>query len=240
MTTINNLNEQSFLKNVNTLRGKEITILKDSVYNFKFNSDRTIDYTNYQYTQTSGYEAYELINEPLDMLFHPDMPKLIFSILGDHLDKGQEIQIIQKYLAANGCFFWLSSTYSSKVDAQGNIVNYTCTSVPVSLFAIEKISTLYTILTKIEAKSGVEAAKRYLLGFFENENTTYNRFVNKLSAISINNDLKQGNLAIDLDENNVKQQAHFTKEQYSIFTRKTSKQDPQKKRDSLQKGAQAS
>ncbi len=240
MTTINNLNKQSFLKNVGTSSGKEITILKDSVFYFKFNRDKTIDYTNHQYTQTSGYEAYELISEPLNMLFHPDMPKLIFSILRDHLDKGKEIQIIQKYLASDGRFFWLSSTYSSKVDTQGDIVNYTCTSVPVSLFAIEKISTLYAILTKIEAKSGVEAAKRYLLGFFENENTTYNHFVNKLSAISINNDLKQGSLTIDLDENNVKQQVLYTKEQYSIFTRKAPKQNPQKERDSIQNGAQAS
>ncbi len=237
MTTNSNLIKQSFLENTNTTKGKEITIQKESVFNFKFNVDKTIDYTNYQYTQTSGYEAYELINEPLDMLFHPDMPKLIFSILKEYLDKGQEIQIIQKYLAADGRFFWLSSIYSSKVDSQGGILNYLCTSVPVSLFATEKISALYTILTKIETKSGVEAAKRYLLGFFENENTTYNSFVNKLSTISVNNDLKQGALVLDSNENNIKQQAHFTKEQYSIFTRKTSKPIPRKKEINYKKGA---
>jgi len=237
MATTNNLRKQSFLENTTTTRSREITILKDSIFNFKFNIDKTIDYTNYQYTQTSGYEAYELINEPLDTLFHPDMPKLMFSILQERLDKGQEIQIIQKYLAADGGFFWLSSTYSSKVDAQGDIVNYTCTSVPVSLFATEKINELYTILSKIEAKSGVEAAKRYLIGFFENENTTYNSFVNKLSRISVNNNLRQGALTVDSNANNVHQRPHFTKEQYSIFTKRTSKPNPSKKEINYREGA---
>jgi len=223
----------------NSFLNKEVSVNVDSLFNIKIATDNSIDYTNHQFNQTSGFEAYELIKEPIDTLYHNDMPDLMLSILKDAFRKGNSIRIIQKFAATDNRFFWLSSLYEPKVTSKGEISSYLCTAVPISVYAIESISTLYTVLSKIENKAGKAAAEGYLTGFFENNNTDYHSFVNKLSAISI---VRTPGVEKDEERNNLSlsqnQQVQFTAAQYSVFTRKSAKTTPVKKTNhSLKKGA---
>ncbi len=169
------------LVNVKQVVESEIKILTDKAFYFKINTNKTIDYANHEFSKISGYEAYELIDEPISTLFHSDMPKVILTVLQERLENGKSMQVIQKYRAKNNQFFWLSSIYSAKIDSEGVITNYTCESVPISPIITEKIKHLYSILSKIESKmKDTEAAKKYLIGYLETLNTTYNVFIKNM------------------------------------------------------------
>jgi PAS domain S-box-containing protein len=169
---------------VNTKAGveKEIKVLTDNPFYLKINTEYRIDYINHQFSKTSGFEGYELIDEPLSTLFHADMPKLLLSVLLERLERGKSMQIIQKYIAKDGRFFWLSSLYSAKLNDKGNSLSYTCTSSSVSSNVIQEMVKLYTILSKIESKmNDVEAARRYLIGYLETKAMTYDTFIESMS-----------------------------------------------------------
>jgi hypothetical protein len=223
----------------NSFLDKEVFVNEDSFFSIKIAVDNSIDYTNHQFNQTSGFEAYELIKEPIDSLFHNDMPDLMLAILKDALNKGDSIRIIQKFAAADNKFFWLSSLYEPKANSKGDVTSYSCTAVPISIYAIESISALYSILSKIENKAGNKAAEGYLTGFFENINTNYHSFVSKLSAISIvrtptiESVEERNSLSISKEK-----QAQFTAAQYRVLTRKAPKTTAvNNTNNSLKKGA---
>ena len=160
---------------------KEIKVFGEKSFYIKINSNKKIDYVNPQFTETIGFEEYELIDESLASLFHPDMPKVIFSVLQERLEKGKSMQIIQKYSAKNGQFLWLSSIYSVKLNARGVVGGYTCKSTPVYSGVVEKMTELYRILSKIESKSNnTELAKKYFIGFLEAQKTTYDIFIKSI------------------------------------------------------------
>lgn len=165
---------------------QEIKVVGEKSFYIKISTNKKIDYANRQFTDTFGFEEYELIDESLTSLFHPDMPKVIFSVLQERLEKGKSMQIIQKYSAKNGRFFWLSSTYSVKPNTRGVVASYICKSTPVSSSATEKMTELYHILSKIESKSNsTELAKKYLIGFLEAQKTTYDILVKSICDNSI-------------------------------------------------------
>jgi len=160
---------------------QEIKVFKDNLFYIKINIDEKIDYVNLHFAETSGFEEYELIDKPLYSLFHPDMPKVILSVLKERLEKKKAMQIIQKYVAKNGCYFWLASTYSPKLTERGMIASYTCKSTSIASNATEEILGLYHILSKIESKTNdTEAAKKFLIGYLEAKNITYDSFIKSL------------------------------------------------------------
>ena len=161
---------------------KEISISPSALFNCKISPKGLIDYANHQFCEISGYEEYELIGEPMDVLRHPDMPGIFFEILKERLEKKEPMRIFAKLLAKDGRYFWLMIDYETKVDKEGHIVAHYSTSKAASLYAVHKVDALHKILSKIEEKTGgTEASKRYLIGFLEERNMNYNQFVEELS-----------------------------------------------------------
>jgi PAS domain S-box-containing protein len=161
---------------------REISISPSYVFNCKVSPEGLIDYANHQFCEVSGYEEFELIGESMELLRHPDMPEIFFHILLDRLQKKEPMRLIAKFLAKDKRYFWLMIDFETKADSDGNIIaHYShCTAAPQ--YAIHKVSTLHRILSKIEEKTGdTEASKRYLIGFLEERNMTYNQYVEELS-----------------------------------------------------------
>ncbi len=162
---------------------KEITIRPSMIFNCKISPEGKIDYANHQFCEISGYEEYELIGEPMHMFRHPDMPEVFFEILIERLQKKEPMRLFAKFLAKDGRYFWLMIDFETKVDKEGNILAHYSTSKAAPLYAVHKIASLHDILSKIEEKTGnTEASKRYLIGFLEERNMTYNQFVEELSV----------------------------------------------------------
>lgn len=161
---------------------KEISINPSATFNWKISPDMLIDYANHHFCEISGFEEYELIGESIEKLRHPDMPKVILDVLYERLEKKEPMRLINKILAKDGRYFWLMVDFETKVDKAGEVIAHYGISKIAPQYAVHKINALYKILSKIEEKTGSsEASKRYLIGFLEERNHTYNKYIEELS-----------------------------------------------------------
>lgn len=162
---------------------REIKVNPSLVLMVKVNKEGIIEYINHSFSEISGYEEFEIIGESMDLLRHPDMPKVIYNMLLERFESKEPIRLINKALAKDGRYFWLISDFETKVENEGNAVAHYSHSFAAPSYAVHKVDSLYKILSNIEMKSGnVETSKRYLIGFLEERNMTYNQFIEELSV----------------------------------------------------------
>jgi len=161
---------------------REIKVNSSAVLMCKINKDGIIEYVNHSFSEISGYEEFELIGESMDILRHPDMPKVINDMLKESFKKGEPIRLVNKVIAKDGRFFWLISDFESKTNENNVLAHYgRCIAAPS--FAIHKVESLYKILSNIEMKSqNTDSSKRYFIGFLEERNMSYNQFMEDLSV----------------------------------------------------------
>ncbi len=162
---------------------REIKVNPSLMLMTKINAEGIIEYVNHAFSEVSGYEEFEIIGESLDLLRHPDMPKVIYQMLMDKLANKEVIKMVNKALAKDGRYFWLMSEFETKSDAEGKPIAHYCNSYAASPFVVHKMESLYKILNNIETKTGsIETSKRYFIGFLEERNLTYNQFIEELSV----------------------------------------------------------
>ncbi|WP_408610642.1 PAS domain-containing protein [Flavobacterium luminosum] len=126
----------------------------------------------------SGYEDYELMSKPHNMIRHPDMPKVIFKYLWDNLKEGNNFHAIIKNMAKSGRYYWVITNFEVVKDKDGTIINYIGKrkAIPDSVIH-SHIEPLYRRLLQIENASGLEASEKYLKGFLEEQNKTYMEYI---------------------------------------------------------------
>ena len=163
------------------LSDREISINPSSLLNCKINNGGIIEYVNQQFCEISGYEEFEIIGESIEKLRHPDMPKIFFEVLRERLAKRESMRLIAKFLAKDGRYYWLMTDFETKINDVGEVQAHYNRSVVAPSFAVHKISSIYKILSKIEAKTGnTKTSERYLVGFLEERNLTYNEYIEDL------------------------------------------------------------
>lgn len=157
---------------------KEVSWDKTKTIMSKTDRFGTIEYANEVFIDVSGYEDYELMSQPHNIIRHPDMPKVIFKVLWDNLKKGENYHAIVKNLAKSGRYYWVITDFDISKDEKGNIVNYFARRKAVPQEVITKhIEPLYKRLLQIENASGMEASEKYLVGYLEEQNKTYVDFI---------------------------------------------------------------
>lgn len=162
-------------------RDFEVEINPNSNFYIKFNSAGHIEYVNQDFCNISGYNDYEIIDASIDILVHPDMPKIFYEILNEHLAKKEKHRLISKFIAKDGRYFWLISNFETKTNDYGEIIGHYnhCKFVPKQI--VHHLSPLYNILNKIEVKTGnTKVAKRYLIGYLEELRITHDKFIENL------------------------------------------------------------
>lgn len=83
-----------------------------------------ITYANDVFVRVSGYPEQDLLGAPHSVVRHPDMPRAVFHLLWETIEKGDEIFAFVKNLAADGCFYWVLAHVTPSFDATGRIVGY--------------------------------------------------------------------------------------------------------------------
>lgn len=66
-----------------------------------------ITYANDLFIEISGYTEKELIGAPHNILRHKDMPRAVFKLLWDKIQKGEEIFAYVKNRAKSGKYYWV-------------------------------------------------------------------------------------------------------------------------------------
>ncbi len=160
---------------------KEVSWDKTQTIMSKTDKFGNIEYANETFIDVSGYEDYELMSHPHNIVRHPDMPKVIFKILWDNIRQGNEFNGIIKNLAKSGRYYWVITDFDYSRDDSGNIVNYFSRrkSVPSEII-VKYIEPLYKRLLQIELASGVEASEKYLIGFLEEKRVNYVDYITQI------------------------------------------------------------
>lgn len=68
------------------------------------------------FTRVSGYDAAELVGRAHNVVRHPDMPRVVFRILWDHLDAGEPVAAYVKNRTKDGRPYWVVATASPLAD----------------------------------------------------------------------------------------------------------------------------
>jgi len=140
-----------------------------------------ITYANDYFMEISGYSEAELIGQPHSMIRHPDMPKIVFKMMWDRINKTQNIMAVVKNLAKDGSYYWVVTEFEPKLDPITNeIISHTAFRKAAPPKAVEAIIPIYKKLIEIEKEGGMEASEKFLRYFFKEKNTTYDNFINEL------------------------------------------------------------
>jgi PAS domain S-box-containing protein len=160
---------------------KEVSWDKTQTIMSKTDLYGTIEYANEVFVDVCGYEDYELMAQPHNIVRHPDMPKVVFKVLWENIQKGNQFHGIVKNLAKSGRYYWVITNFEYSRDENGNIINYIARRKAVPQDVITKhIEPLYKKLLLIEEASGVGASEKYLIGFLEEQGLSYVDLITKL------------------------------------------------------------
>ncbi|MEO1938588.1 MAG: PAS domain-containing protein [Sulfurimonas sp.] len=140
-----------------------------------------IEYGNDYFVEISGYTEPELIGQPHSIIRHPDMPKIVFKLMWDRINKAQNIMAVVKNLAKDGSYYWVVTEFQPKVDPITNdIISHTAFRKAAPQKAVDVMEPIYQKLLEIEKEGGMEASEKYLRGFLEEKDLTYDEFINDL------------------------------------------------------------
>lgn len=136
-----------------------------------------ITYCNEVFIQMSGYEESELLNQPHSILRHPKMPKIVFKLLWDTIQKGEEINAYVINLRKDGGFYWVLANVTPSFDKKGNITNYFSVRTRPRPEALAIIKPLYEELLRLEKSGGMDASKKALDKILNEKGISYEEFV---------------------------------------------------------------
>ena len=138
-----------------------------------------LEYGNDYFVEISGYTEAELIGQPHSIIRHPDMPKIIFKMMWDRIQKGGNLLALVKNLAKDGSFYWVVTEFEPKMDPITNeMISCTAFRKAAPRDAIKVIEPIYAKLIELEKTGGMEASEKYLHDFLEDKKMTYDEFIN--------------------------------------------------------------
>ena len=160
---------------------KEIKLSSKRYIVSKTDAKGIIEYGNDYFVEISGYSENELVGKPHSIVRHPDMPKVVFKMMWDRINNGQNIMAVVKNLAKDGSYYWVVTEFEPKRDAISNqIISHTAFRKAAPQNAIDTMAPIYAKLIELEKDGGMEASEKYLRGFLESNNTSYDDFINSL------------------------------------------------------------
>ena len=142
---------------------KEVAWDKTKTIMSKTDAKGTIEYVNQVFIDVCGY---------------PDMPKTIFKILWDNIQKGINFHAIVKNMAKSGEYYWVITDFDIIRDPSGQIINYMGRRTSVPSQTIEKyIAPLYQKILQAEQAGGVEAGEKYFEQFLKDQGKDYLTYI---------------------------------------------------------------
>lgn len=160
---------------------KEIVLNSDKIIITKADTKGYIIYTNDYFCEISGYTKEELNGVNHDITHHQDMPSAIFNLLWENISVGKPFKAILKNLAKNGNFYWGLADIQPYLDPITNkIEHHTSYVKSIQKSIIDDISRLYKNLKEKEQIGGVESSRVFLDDYLKLNNTTYDRYIDKL------------------------------------------------------------
>ena len=136
-----------------------------------------IIYGNKTFINISGYEESELLGAPHSILRHPDMPKIVFKLLWDRLQKKEEIFAYVKNMCKDGSYYWVFANATATLNTNGTIRDFHSVRRKPSKKALDVIPGIYVQLLEAERTGGMDASLNLLNFVLNEQGVTYDEFV---------------------------------------------------------------
>ena len=144
-----------------------------------------IEYGNDYFYEISGYKSVELVGQAHSIIRHPEMPRVIFKLMWDRLKEGKPIFAIVKNLAKDGRYYWVTTRFDIKRHLLNNsIEGYVAYRQAAKLESIKRIEPLYHELLEVEHAHGIDAAEKYLIGYLQTRQMSYDDFIDDVAENS--------------------------------------------------------
>jgi len=157
--------------------GKEIKMKSNEVIFTKTDLSGRILFGNDVFEKMSGLKKEQYIGKPHSIIRHQDMPKAIFKIMWDAIQKGEDLIAIIKNTTVDGNYYWVATHFEVERDDNGKPIAYEAIRIPVSNKAKKEMEVFYKELRSIERMKGVEASEKYIQDFLFIKNITFNDYM---------------------------------------------------------------
>ena len=96
----------------------------DEIIVSKTNLKGHITYANRVFLRLADYAEQDVLGQPHSIIRHPDMPRCVFKLLWDTLQKGEEIFAYVVNRSKNGDHYWVLAHVTPSFDEAGKIIGY--------------------------------------------------------------------------------------------------------------------
>ena len=136
-----------------------------------------LTYVNRIFMELAEYSEDELLGRPHNIVRHPSMPRTIFKLLWDRIQKKQEIFAYVINKTKNNNEYWVLANVTASLDERGNIVGYYSVRRKPNPRALEIIKPLYAKMLEAEKRGGIEAGLQVLEEKLHEEGAEYDEFI---------------------------------------------------------------
>jgi len=136
-----------------------------------------ITYCNQIFMKVAGYTEEELLGKPHNIVRHPDMPRVVFKLLWERVQNGEEIFAFVKNKTHDGGYYWVYANVTPSTDDRGNIVGYYSVRRKVNEKNLHLVEDLYATLLEEEQRGGIEASQKYLSNLLNEKGVTYDELI---------------------------------------------------------------
>ena len=106
-----------------------------------------ITYTNDSFITASGFTSDELINQPHNLVRHPDMPKQVFADMWATLKKGEPWTGLVKNRRKNGDYYWVRAN-AVPIVRDGHTIGYMSIRTKASAQETAEAQRLYDAMNR--------------------------------------------------------------------------------------------
>ena len=162
--------------------GVERTFLEDEIIVSKTDVKGIITYANRTFLNVAMYTEQEVLGQPHSIIRHPDMPRCVFKLLWDTLERGNEIFAYVKNMAKNGAYYWVFAHVTPTFGPSRTVIGYHSNRRKPDRHQIQTAEELYRKLKQEEArhsdwKEGMVASTEMLLQTVAANKVEYDEFV---------------------------------------------------------------
>lgn len=140
-----------------------------------------ITYGNRIFIEFSGYSEKELLGAQHNIIRHPDMPRAVFKLLWDKIQRREECFAYVKNMSKDGGFYWVFTNVTPTLDLDGNITGYFSVRRKPKFSGIETVTPLYAAMLEAEKNAGlahaIAASSKLLADVLKEKGVSYEELV---------------------------------------------------------------
>jgi len=160
------------------IKGDEITFSENMFIVSKTDTKGNITYGNETFIEISGYSEDEIIGAPHNILRHKDMPRVVFKLLWDKIQAGEEIFAYVKNRAKSGKYYWVHTYVTPTYSLEDNkIIGYHSVRRSPNPDAVKLITSIYARMLQAEKSGGMDASLKILTDSLQSLGVTYEKFI---------------------------------------------------------------